>query len=80
MTGRCSLEPGSVHVPTPPTRNPVTRRRLLRDGVTLAVLLALLRLLDPTVTARTLLLTALIWTAGWAFWAWWDYRAWRGGR
>ena len=44
------------------------------------VLLVLLRLLDPAVTARTLLTAAGIWVAGWGFWAWRDHRAWRRGR
>jgi hypothetical protein len=57
----------------------MTRVRLLRDGLTLVVLLVLLRLLDPSVTPRTLALAAAVWTAGWGFWAWRDYRAWRRG-
>jgi hypothetical protein len=57
----------------------MTRVRLLRDGLTLVVLLVLLRLLDPSVPPRTLALAAAVWTAGWGFWVWWDYRAWRRG-
>jgi len=69
-------------VPVPSTdrpRNPMTRVRLVRDGLTLVVLLVLLRLLDPSVTPRTLALAAAVWTAGWGFWAWRDHRAWRRG-
>ena len=68
-----------MHSPGQP-RNPLTRGRLLRDGVTLVVLLVLLRLLDPAVTARTLATAAGVWVAGWGFWAWRDHRAWRRAR
>ena len=68
-----------MHSPGQP-RNPLTWGRLLRDGVTLAVLLVLLRLIDPTVNARTLLTVAGVWIAGWGFWAWRDHRAWRRAR